>query len=172
MAGTEAEEKGILNHFHAAMRMVSEEYRNNKRVLENEQNSTPELSCLRLMMLEPQNPTMWNSMALVYVMIGRFDDALEAIERSLDLDTSNSWTWSIWGDILDKLDNHIESERAYRMALELGSDDPHILRQLIRKYIRRGNLMDAIRVIEQLIPLFPSDQYLWDQYTDFLQLTI
>ncbi|TFG32967.1 tetratricopeptide repeat protein [Candidatus Thorarchaeota archaeon] len=169
MVGSEVEEQNILSHFQAAMLMVTREYNNDRIAPNNEHSFPPEFACLRLMMLEPQNPTMWNSMALVYIMTGRIDDALDAIERSLDLDTGNSWTWSIWGDILDILDNHIESERAYRMALELGSEDPHILRQLVRLYIRRGNLPDALRILEELIHFFPSDQYLWDQYTDFLQ---
>ncbi len=48
----------------------------------------PEYACLRTMMLEPRNPTMWNSLALVYMMTGRLKDAQDAIERSLDLDSS------------------------------------------------------------------------------------
>jgi Tfp pilus assembly protein PilF len=130
----------------------------------------PEYACLRSMMMEPQNPTMWNAMALVYLMIGRNDDAQDAIERSLDLNSSNSWTWTIWGDLLSQLGDDLEAERAYRMALELGSTESHVLTQLVRFFFRRGNYHDTIETLQNLLPQCPDNQWLWDLYTQCMML--
>ena len=168
MADSEVEKECIVSHLHAAMLMVNGAYHGDEGASKLEYSFAPEFTCLRSMMLEPQNPTMWNSIALVYLMTGRVQDAEEAIERSLELDTGNAWTWSIWGDIFDQSGNDVEAERTYRMAIELGSTDPHNLRQLARIYYKRRNFINVLEVLEYLIPLSPSDQMLWDQYTSCL----
>lgn len=140
--------------------------RHEKKGLSPGNGFTPEYACLRTMMLDPQNPTMWNSMALVYMMTSRYDDAQDAIERSLDLDSSIAWTWSIWGDLLALVGNEVESERAYRMAVEMGSTEPHILNRLVGYFYKRRNHVDALGLLVMLIPQCPDDQSLWDLYTD------
>jgi len=165
LSGSATEKENILVHFQSVMQMVSASKQNWKGIPAGEQ-LTPEYACLRSMMLEPQNPTMWNSFALVYMMIGRLSDAQDAIERSLDIDSSIAWTWSIWGDLLMQKGNLLESERAYRMAVELGSTNPHVLHQLVNLFSQRGNHPEVLQLLEQLIPQQPEDQSLWDLYTD------
>ena len=159
LSGSETEKENIPGHLQSAIEMVSAVYQEQKEI-------PPEYACLRSMMLEPKNPTMWNSMALVYMMTGRISNAQDAIERSLDLDSSIAWTWSIWGDLLSLRGNLLESERAYRMAVEMGSTDPRILHQLVSLFADRGNHPEALRLLEQLIPQCPDDQSVWDLYTD------
>jgi len=168
MVGPEVAHMNLLRHFHEAMLKITIENGDDRSGFRSHQLFDPEYSCLRSMMLEPQNPTMWNSMALVYMMIGRLDDALEAIDRSLDLDTGDAWTWSIWGDILGQVGDLTQSERAYRMAFQLGAREPRILNQLIHSYLLRGNTIDALQMFEYLLPLCPNDQGIWDQYTAVL----
>ena len=168
MVGSEVAHMNLLKHFHEAMLKATMASDNDANVFLSHQFSSPEYACLCSMMLEPQNPTMWNSIALVYMMTGRVDDALEAIERSLDLDTGDAWTWSIWGDILDQIGDLTQSERAYRMAFQLGASEPRILNQLIHRYLLRGNTLDALQMFEYLLPLCPNDQDIWDQYTAVL----
>lgn len=165
MSGSQIEEEKILCHLQSAMELATSANQDKKGISPRSKIS-PEYACLRSMMLDPQNPTMWNSMALVYLMTGRLTDAQDAIERSLDLDSSNAWTWSIWGDLLSLKGNNLESERAYRMAVEMGSSDPHILRQLLRFFSNRGNNPEALRLLEELLPQCPDDQSLWDLYTE------
>lgn len=165
LSGSETDKENILHHFQAVMQMVTTI---NQDATSNRQRTPlrPEYACLRSMMLEPQNPTMWNSMALVYMMTGRFTDAQDAIERSLDIDSSIAWTWSIWGDLLMQKGDLLESERAYRMAVEQGSTDTHVLHQLVNLFSQRGNHPEVLQLLEQLIPQQPEDQSLWDLYTD------
>jgi len=171
MSGSEIDERQILGHLQAVMQMVSISLHEMEGVTDTLQGIEPEYACLRSMMLEPQNPTMWNALALVYLMTNRYDDARDAIERSLDLDTSIAWTWTIWGDLLGLLGDEIESVRAYRMAAELGSDEPNVLQQLIHYYAQRGYHPETLSLLEQLIPQYPDDQSLWDIYTECFQRT-
>ena len=165
MSGSSADDENLLCHLQAAMQMVTINHVEN-RGLSITDGITPEYACLRAMMLEPQSPTMWNSLALVYLMTGQYEDAQDAIERSLDFDSSISWTWSIWGDLLAQIGNEVESERAYRMAMELGSIESHVLNQLVRYFFKRKNYSETLGLLEILIPQCLEDQSLWDLYTE------
>ncbi|MFW9787663.1 MAG: tetratricopeptide repeat protein [Candidatus Thorarchaeota archaeon] len=162
MSETEIEDENILGHFQEAIQRVE---------VSDEMTSTigVEYACLRSMMLEPQNPTMWNAMALVYMMSDRVSEAEEAIERSLDIETSNAWTWSIWGDLLRQEGRIVEAERAYRMATELNPTDVHALEHLAILYSVRGADPEAIELYQALIPFLPNDQELWDAYSTCLR---
>ena len=82
LSGTEIDDENILGHLHEALQRTN---------AFDEVTSTAgaEYACLRSMMLEPQNPTMWNALGLAYMMSHRAKEAEEAIERSLDIDLDN-----------------------------------------------------------------------------------
>jgi len=162
LSESDVEDENILGHFQEAIQRVevSEEPKSAIGV---------EYACLRSMMLEPQNATMWNSLALVYMMSDRAQEAEEAIERSLDINTSNSWTWTIWGDLLRQEGRLEDSERAYRMATELDPNDIHALRYLAILSSERGADPEAVDMFQMLIHFTPNDQELWDAYTECLR---
>ena len=163
LSETEIEDENkIVGHFQEAIQRVE---------VSDDEKSTigVEYACLRSMMLEPRNTTMWNALALVFMMSDRVEEAEEAIERSLDIDTSNAWTWTIWGDLLRQKGDRTEAERAYRMATELDPREVHALRHLSMLYLERGAIPEALDLLQMLIPVTPSDQELWDAYSQCLQ---
>lgn len=162
LSETEIDDENILGHFQEAIQRVevSDELKSAMGV---------EYACLRSMMLEPKNTTMWNALALVYMMSNRTQEAEEAIERSLDIDTSNAWTWTIWGDLLRQEGRLVDAERAYRMATELDTKDVVALRHLVLLYLARGALPEAIELLQKLIPVLPNNQELWDTYSTCLR---
>ena len=162
LSETEIEDENLLEHFQEAIQRVE---------LSDEMTSAVgvEYACLRSMMLEPRSTTMWNALALVYMMSDRLKDAEEAIESSLEIDTSNAWTWTIWGDLLRLDGRKVDAERAYRMAAELDPTEVHALRHLALLYLERGALPEALDLLQLLIPITPSDQELWDAYSSCLQ---
>jgi tetratricopeptide (TPR) repeat protein len=171
ISGSDIDERNLLGYLQTVMQMTSISLHEQEGVMNTFRGMEPEYACLRSMMLEPQNPTMWNALALVYIMTNRYDDARDAIERSLDLDTSVAWTWSIWGNYLSLLGDELESIRAYRMAVELGSDEPHVLQQLVLYNTQRGYHLETLSLLVRLIPQFPDNQSLWDIYTECFQHT-
>ncbi|MFX1578468.1 MAG: tetratricopeptide repeat protein [Promethearchaeota archaeon] len=162
LAGTEIEDENILGHFQEAIQRAE--------VSDEEKPAIGiEYACLRSMMLDPQNTTMWNALALVYMMSDRMQEAEEAIVRSLDIDTSNAWTWTIWGDLLRQNGDSTEAERAYRMATELDPKEIHALRHLALLYLERSALPEAVDLLQIIISVTPNDQELWDAYSRCLQ---
>lgn len=124
-----------------------------------------EQSWLHSMMLEPKSPAFWNSFALVYMMNGDLASAEEAIDRSLEIDTSISWTWRIWGDLFLRSGQNSEAERAYRMSLELEPWDTQALYQLSILYMNRGAYPEAASLLGKLLLVVPNNQELWDYLT-------
>jgi tetratricopeptide (TPR) repeat protein len=171
LSETESENENLLGHLQEAMLRASglaiERVLDEK--LDHSQPIDAEYACLMSMMLEPRNPTMWNALALVHMMSNRMAEAEEAIESSLDIDTSNSWTWKIWGDLLRQEGRWMEAERAYRMASELNPQDPYAIRHLALLCISRGAHPEAAELFELLIPFLPNDQELWDSYSACLR---
>ncbi|MFW9835699.1 MAG: tetratricopeptide repeat protein [Candidatus Thorarchaeota archaeon] len=162
LAGTEIEDENILGHFQEAIHRTEDSDEDKLAI-------GIEYACLRSMMLEPQNTTMWNALALVYMMSDRMHEAEEAIVRSLDIDTSNAWTWTIWGDLLRQNGDSTEAERAYRMATELDPREVPALRHLALLYLERGALFEAFDLLQMIIPITPNDQELWDTYSGCLR---
>ena len=162
LSGIEIENENILGHLHEAM---------DRAVPSTDTASSIgiEYACLRSMMLEPQNPTMWNALALVYMISDRAKEAEAAIEKSLDINTSNAWTWTIWGDLLRQEGRPLEAERAYRMVLELNPSDPYVLKHLALLYSARGAYPEAVDLFQRLIPSIPNNQDIWDAYSSCLK---
>ncbi|MFW9963529.1 MAG: tetratricopeptide repeat protein [Candidatus Sifarchaeia archaeon] len=163
MSGSDIEDENILGHFQEVLHRSDGS-------LDTSSVFSAEYACLRSMMLEPQNTTLWNALALVYMLSDCVSDAEEAIERSLDIDTSNAWTWSIWGDLLRQEERLVEAERSYRMAMELNSNDTHSMRQLAGLYFARGAYPEALDIFQMLISVYPNDQELWDVYSGCLRM--
>jgi len=126
-------------------------------------DESPEVACLRSMMLEPENPTLWNALAIVHMMNGDLESAQEAIEKSLEIDTSIGWTWRIWGDYFRMSGDKIEAERAYRMAHDLDPSNVKVMKELVVLYQRRGALEEEMLLLNKLVSIKPNDQRLWDQ---------
>lgn len=162
MSGIEIENENILGHLHEAMDRAAP-------TTDTTSCLGIEYACLRSMMLEPQNPTMWNALALVYMMSDRAKEAEAAIEKSLDINTSNAWTWTIWGDLLRQEGRLMEAERAYRMVLELNPSDPYVLKHLALLYSARGAYPEAVDLFQRLIPSIPNNQDIWDAYSSCLK---
>ena len=162
LSETEIDDENLLGHFKEAIQRVE---------ISKEKKSAigVEYACLRSMMLEPQNATMWNALSLVYMMSDRIKDAEEAIERSLDIDTSNAWTWTIWGNLLRQEGRLVEAERSYRMATELDPNDSHAMRHLAILYSARDANPEAVDLFQKLIQITPNDQELWDAYAACLR---
>lgn len=162
LSGIEIENENILGHLHEAMDRADTS-------TDTASGLGIEYACLRSMMLEPQNPTMWNALALVYMMSDRAKEAEEAIEKSLDINTSNAWTWTIWGDLLRQDGRLVDAERAYRMALELNPSDLHVLKHLAFLCSARGAYAEAMDLFQSLIPSMPNNQDIWDAYSSCLK---
>ena len=123
---------------------------------------------LHHVMLEPNNPTRWNTLALVYMLTGCIAKAEDAIRKSLDLNTGIASTWRLWGDILMIAGKPADAERAFHLSLELEPNDSHGLYCLSILYRNRGAYSEAMDMLCQLIAIEPNNQFVWDCFAEYL----
>jgi len=73
---------------------------------------------------EPDNPFFLDSKAWALYKLKRMDDALAAIEKAIGQKVKDAIIWEHYGDIAAAAGHKAEAQKAYRNALELGSDSP------------------------------------------------
>jgi tetratricopeptide (TPR) repeat protein len=78
---------------------------------------------------EPDNPYYLDSLAWVLFKLKRADEALTAIERSIAHKVKDAIIWEHYGDIAAAAGRKAEAQRAYRTALELGSETPDAVKK-------------------------------------------
>jgi Flp pilus assembly protein TadD len=115
---------------------------------------------------EPNTPTFWNAFAVVHIMNDDLPSAGKAVIRSLDLDTSLSSTWRIWGELLQQRGDDLEAERSFRMSLEIEPHNEYAMRQLLHLFRERGAYPEAVELLIMLLEKYPNDQGLWNLLTD------
>ncbi|UCH03522.1 MAG: hypothetical protein JSW05_07940 [Candidatus Thorarchaeota archaeon] len=115
---------------------------------------------------ESNSPTFWNALAVVHMMNDDLHSAEQAVIRSLDLDTSLSSTWRIWGELLQLRGDDTEAERSFRMSLELEPENESAMHQLLHLFRGRGAYPEAIELLANLLEKCPNDQGFWNLLTD------
>lgn len=73
---------------------------------------------------EPDNPFFLDSLAWTLHKLGRNEEALATIERAVGHKVRDAIIWEHYGDIAAAAGRKAEAQKAYRNALELGSDSP------------------------------------------------
>ena len=73
---------------------------------------------------EPDNPFFLDSKAWALYKLKRMDDALAAIEKAINHKVKDAIIWEHYGDIAAAAGRKAEAQKAYRSALELGSESP------------------------------------------------
>ncbi len=86
----------------------------------------------------------------------RWDEALEQVDRALEINPSNSSWWSSKGYLLDHLERYEAAITAYERALEHDPDDRELLSALGLDCVRTGQLLRAIDIFEHVQRIDPS----------------
>jgi tetratricopeptide (TPR) repeat protein len=68
----------------------------------------------------PENPKAWYNEASALKRMERYDKAITAIERAIELDPAYAKAWNVKGDILRKMGKNPEADAAYARAKSLG----------------------------------------------------
>lgn len=77
-------------------------------------------------------------------------DALQNARWAVDSDPKNGDAYDVLGVALDSLNKPDEAEKAFQTALANQTSTPeHVMNNLGMSYARRGNLVDAIKTLEQ-----------------------
>jgi tetratricopeptide (TPR) repeat protein len=111
--------------------------------------------------LSPQNAILWNEWGMLYLSVGRFEEAQEKIARSLEVDPGFEQTWTIQADLYANRDMITDALEAYETALEI---DPKLTDVWLRVgdiRRQRGELMEATEAYEKALELSPRHVQAW-----------
>ena len=91
-----------------------------------------------------------NSLAWVYMAMGRYTEAQKFSARAVRADARNAFAWDTLGEASLLLGNLELAERALLRASELLPDSPRIIFHLAQLYEAKGDLAQAHRLAENL----------------------
>jgi tetratricopeptide (TPR) repeat protein len=106
-------------------------------------------------------------MITIYTLIGKgeitnntdfFEEALNYIDRQINMDMDNIDLWILKGYVLFKMEKYREALGVYNNALSIDPNNIEILESLAIIYENLGKFDDAIRVYEKLLKLNPDDE--------------
>ena len=88
---------------------------------------------VRAVMEAPEDPHIADSMAWVLYKMGDFNNAWEAIKKSIALGGNHPTIWEHYGDIALKIGKKEEARKAYTNALKLDPDNPEGIQTKLRE---------------------------------------
>ncbi len=102
----------------------------------------------------PNGSEVWMQLGLALGEEGRDDEAIEAFERSLEIQPKHSRAWQSYAAALSRVNRYEESAAAWRMAIDLAPPDIGPLwRGLGEAEMKAGNeaeALDALRTAHEL----------------------
>ena len=101
------------------------------------------------------------SRATDFYFKGKYELALKAIEKAIELDPADSKMWSNKGLVLSNLNQHDEALKAVENSIELDPDDSDLWynKGIVLSNFDRDD--EALKSIEKAIELEPSDSMSW-----------
>lgn len=107
--------------------------------------------------LSPNTAHLHNEKALVYMLLGQMDKALETVQHSLALDSLYDQTWLLLGDCYRMMGQWEKAAEAYEKALEISPNLPQAYSALGFVYAQMGQLEKAVEVNKRVLELAPND---------------
>lgn len=98
----------------------------------------------------------WNNYGAVLRGLKRWDDALRAFQKAVDLQPQYADAWSNLGLVHLEQGRLDEAERALRFARSIQPRHPDALRHLVRLHRDRGDLEEAIRLCHDVVAVAPA----------------
>jgi tetratricopeptide (TPR) repeat protein len=107
--------------------------------------------------LSPHNAQLFNEWGMVYLMVGKYDEAILKFQESLALDTKFLQTYLLLGDTYALAGNIDGATEAYEKAVDLDPKQIKPLVQLCAFYGQQGKLDQAVERCQKAIQLSPDN---------------
>ncbi|HSZ61591.1 MAG TPA: tetratricopeptide repeat protein [Terriglobales bacterium] len=112
-------------------------------------------ACDRALSLTPQLAEGHTCLGNVFLSTGRYEEAVQQFQRSLDLDHNNDETLSSLADAYQKLGKTSAAEDAYRKAISLRPNYWRLYNTLGIFYMDQARYADAAQLFKKTIELAP-----------------
>jgi len=80
----------------------------------------------------------------VFLVDKNNQEAIEAFQKSVELDPNNADSWKAMGWCLNEIGKHSEAVSAYDQALQINPDDPELWHRKGLVFARAGNYDEAV----------------------------
>jgi lipoprotein NlpI len=94
-----------------------------------------------------------------YEKLGRYDDAVGAFRRAIELDPKSDIAYNGLGVVLSDMRRHDEAALAFQRAIELDPGNPSAHNNLAGEYLQQGKFDDAKREYGERIRLRPNNAF-------------
>jgi len=111
--------------------------------------------CEQALSITPQLAEGHTCLGNVYYVTGRYQDAVEQLRRSLDLDHTSDESLRLLAEAYQKQGKPAESEEAYRKAIQLRPNYWLVYSSLGSFYFNRARYTDAVGMFQKAIQLAP-----------------
>ena len=101
----------------------------------------------------------WNNLGNVYADLGRYDEAVEAYKKAVELDPDDAYPWNGLGEVYRHLGRYDEAIKAYQKAIELDANYAYPWNNLGNVHAALGRYDEAIKAYQKAIELDANYAY-------------
>jgi|GEM_PF-2088966 len=109
----------------------------------------------------PDYDIPWYSKGAALISLGRFEEAIESLDRALEINPRNEVTWNNKGNALSRLGRHEEAIDCYERALKINPHYEVAWNNKGNAYARIGRLEDALRCYDRAIAINENYREAW-----------
>lgn len=121
--------------------------------------------------LEPTHYGANLGAAQSYYELKEYENALTYAQKAKELQPEDAAPEKLLGDVFEGQKDHVQAINSYRRALELKGNDPNLMTDLARAYLRSGRYSSAKELLADVIELNPQNGIAY-QYLGFAQLKL
>lgn len=103
----------------------------------------------------------WRNIGLIYVRDGKYDDAISAFTRMIELGGGDAYSYGLLGFAYAAKQDYQASEAAYRNALLLQPENTEWRLGITRCVFKQQKFEDAVTLLEGLIGRYPDKSDFW-----------
>ena len=103
----------------------------------------------------------WRNIGLIYVRSGKYDEAINAFTRMIELGGGDAYSFGLLGFAYASKKDYQAAEAAYRNALLLQPDNTEWRLGITRCVFKQQKFEDAVTLLEVLIARYPEKTDFW-----------
>ncbi len=109
----------------------------------------------------PKFRRAWKNLGLIYVRQNKFEDAIKAMTKVVELGGNDAVTYGLLGYACSSIGNDLSAESAYRLAIMLDPETMDWKMGLARSFFKQQRYAEAVALCGQLIKNNPDNADLW-----------
>ena len=112
--------------------------------------------------MKPDYEWAWANKGETLRRAGRYDGAITALDRAIELKPDDEWAWAIKGEALRQAERYDEAIAALDRAIELKPDDEWAWAHKGVALRQAGRYDEAITALDRALELKPDHEWTWE----------